>query len=170
MEESATRDWKILGSNGPAPAQSIQAHLTFTKVRSRGLGKFSPAHYKPPAELPDENYPFILTTGRVGFHYHTGTMTRKDWALDREYPTGYVEVNSEDAKQLGIRNGQTVKVISRRGEISLPLKSVDTIAKGVVFIPFHFAEAAANKLTAANLDPVAKIPEYKVCAVRLERG
>ena len=137
---------------------------------TRGLGKFSPAHYKPPAELPDENYPFILTTGRVGFHYHTGTMTRKDWALDREYPTGYVEVNYQDAKQLGIRNGQTAKVISRRGEISLSLKSVDTIAMGVVFIPFHFAEAAANKLTAANLDPVAKIPEYKVCAVRLERG
>ena len=137
---------------------------------TRGLGKFSPVGYKPPAELPSHDYPFILTTGRVGFHYHTGTMTRKDWALDREYPTGYVEVNSHDAKQLGIRNGQTAKVISRRGEISLSLKSVDTIAKGVVFIPFHFAEAAANKLTAANLDPVAKIPEYKVCAVRLEKG
>jgi len=81
-----------------------------------------------------------------------------------------VEVNSQDAKQLGIKNGQRAKVISRRGEISLSLKSVDTIAKGVVFIPFHFAEAAANKLTAANLDPVAKIPEYKVCAVRLEKG
>ena len=137
---------------------------------TRGLGKFSPVGYKPPAELPSHDYPFVLTTGRVGFHYHTGTMTRKDWALDREYPTGYVEVNSQDAKQLGIRNGQTAKVISRRGEISLSLKSVDTIAKGVVFIPFHFAEAAANKLTAANLDPVAKIPEYKVCAVRLEKG
>jgi formate dehydrogenase alpha subunit len=137
---------------------------------TRGLGKFSPVGYKPPAELPSHDYPFILTTGRVGFHYHTGTMTRKDWALEREYPRGYVEVNSQDAKQLGIRNGQTAKVISRRGEISLSLKSVDTIAKGVVFIPFHFAEAAANKLTAANLDPVAKIPEYKVCAVRLEKG
>jgi formate dehydrogenase alpha subunit len=137
---------------------------------TRGLGKFSPVGYKPPAELPSHDYPFVLTTGRVGFHYHTGTMTRKDWALEREYPTGYVEVNSQDAKQLGIRNGQTAKVISRRGEISLSLKSVDTIAKGVVFIPFHFAEAAANKLTAANLDPVAKIPEYKVCAVRLEKG
>ena len=137
---------------------------------TRGLGKFSPVGYKPPAELPSHDYPFILTTGRVGFHYHTGTMTRKAWALEREYPRGYVEVNSQDAKQLGIRNGQTAKVISRRGEISLSLKSVDTIAKGVVFIPFHFAEAAANKLTAANLDPVAKIPEYKVCAVRLEKG
>ena len=137
---------------------------------SRGLGKFCPASYKLPAELPDAAYPFVLTTGRVGFHYHTGTMTRKDWALDREYPSSYVEINSQDAKELGIRNGQVAKVISRRGEISLSAKLVDTIKKGVVFIPFHFAEAAANKLTAANLDPVAKIPEYKVCAVRLERG
>lgn len=137
---------------------------------SRGLGKFCPANYRLPAELPDDAYPFVLTTGRVGFHYHTGTMTRKDWALDREYPSSYVEINSQDAKELGIRNRQVAKVISRRGEISLSAKLVDTIKKGVVFIPFHFAEAAANKLTAANLDPVAKIPEYKVCAVRLERG
>jgi len=137
---------------------------------SRGLGKFSPASYKTPAELPDVDYPFILTTGRISFHFHTGTMTRKDWALDREYPKGYAEVNSEDAKELGLRNGQTAKVISRRGEISLPIRSTETIRKGVVFIPFHFAEAAANKLTAANVDPVAKIPEYKVCAVRLEKG
>jgi len=137
---------------------------------SRGLGNFSPANYKPPVELPDGDYPFILTTGRVGFHFHSGTMTRKDWALDREYPKGYMEVNSQDAKELGLQNGQMAKVISRRGKISIPIKSVKTIRRGVVFIPFHFAEAAANKLTAANLDPVAKIPEYKVCAVRLERG
>mgnify|MGYP001106718789 CR=1 FL=1 len=137
---------------------------------SRGLGKFSPVSYKPPMELPDVDYPFILTTGRISFHFHTGTMTRKDWALDRECPKGYVEVNSEDAKELGIRDGQMAKVISQRGEINLPLRSVDTIRRGVVFIPFHFAEAAANRLTAANLDPVAKIPEYKVCACRLERG
>ena len=137
---------------------------------SRGLGKFSPVSYKPPRELPDDNYPFILTTGRIGFHFHTGTMTRKDWALDRESPRGYVEVNSQDAKELGLENGQTAKVISRRGEINVPVKSVETIRRGVVFIPFHFAEAAANRLTATNLDPVAKIPEYKVCAVRLEKG
>jgi len=137
---------------------------------SRGLGKFGPASYKPPKEMPDADYPFTLTTGRMAFHFHTGTMTRKAWALDREYPKGYVEINPQDAKELGLRNGQIAKVISRRGEISIPIKSVDTIGRGVVFIPFHFAESAANKLTAANLDPVAKIPEYKVCAVRIERG
>lgn len=137
---------------------------------SRGLGKFYPAKYKPPQEVPDSDYPFTLTTGRIAFHFHTGTMTRKDWALDREHPKGYVEINSQDAKELGLRDGQIAKVISRRGEISIPVKSLDTIRKGVVFIPFHFAESAANRLTAANLDPVAKIPEYKVCAVRVERG
>jgi len=137
--------------------------------RAGGRGKFYAIPYRPPAELPDSNYPFALTTGRVGFHWHTGTMTRKDWVLDREYPRGYVEVNAQDATKLGIRNGMMVKVASRRGEISLQAKVVDTIQAGLLFIPFHFAEAAANKLTGANLDPVAKIPEYKVCAVKLER-
>jgi len=137
--------------------------------RAGGRGKFYAIPYRPPAELPDSNYPFALTTGRVGFHWHTGTMTRKDWVLDREYPRGYVEVNAQDATKLGIRNGMMVKVASRRGVISLQAKVVDTIQAGLLFIPFHFAEAAANKLTGANLDPVAKIPEYKVCAVKLER-
>ena len=137
---------------------------------SRGLGKFSPAAYRAPAELPDNDYPFILSTGRTGFQYHTGTMTRRDWSLDRECPKGYVDINPEIAKRLKVRNGQVVKVVSRRGEISLPARLVDTISEEMVFIPFHFAEAAANRLTAANLDPVAKIPEFKVCAVRVERG
>lgn len=138
--------------------------------RPGGRGKFYAIAYQPPAELPDSDYPLTLTTGRVGFHWHTGTMTRKDWVLDREYPKGYVEVSPQDAAKLGIKNGMIVKVASRRGEISLQAKVVDTIQEGLLFIPFHFAEAAANKLTGANLDPVAKIPEYKVCAVKLERG
>lgn len=138
--------------------------------RPGGRGKFYAIPYRPPAELPDSDYPLTLTTGRVGFHWHTGTMTRKDWALDREYPRCYVEVSPQEAAKLGIRNGMIVKVASRRGEISLQAKVVDTIQEGLLFIPFHFAEAAANKLTGANLDPVAKIPEYKVCAVKLERG
>jgi len=139
-------------------------------TRAGGLGKFMPIKYKLPAELPDSEYPFVLTTGRIGFHYHTGTMTRKAWALDREIPTGYVEINKNDADRLSIGNNQMIKVSSRRGEISIKSRVVKTIKEGVVFIPFHFAEAAANKLTAANLDPVAKIPEYKVCAVKLERA
>lgn len=155
----------------PSPDHPGTPYLHKEKfARPGGKGRFSAVPYRPPAELPDDEYPFTLTTGRTGFHWHTGTMTRKDWALDREYPKGYVEINPQDAANTGIRNGAMVKVASRRGEISMQANVVDTIQEGLVFIPFHFAEAAANKLTAANLDPVAKIPEYKVCAVKLERG
>ena len=155
----------------PSPNHPGTPYLHKEKfARPGGKGKFFAVPYRPPAELPDDEYPFTLTTGRTGFHWHTGTMTRKDWALDREYPKGYVEINPQDAANTGIRNGAMVKVASRRGEISVQANVVDTIQEGLVFIPFHFAEAAANKLTAANLDPVAKIPEYKVCAVKLERG
>ncbi|MDD4875822.1 MAG: formate dehydrogenase subunit alpha [Dehalococcoidales bacterium] len=137
-------------------------------ARPGGKGKFFAVPYRAPAELPDDEYPLTLTTGRIAFHWHTGTMTRKSWTLDREYPNGYVEINNNDAAKLGIRNKAMVKVTSRRGEITLQAKAVNTIQEGLLFIPFHFAEAAANKLTANNLDPVAKIPEYKVCAVKLE--
>ncbi len=155
----------------PSPDHPGTAYLHKEKfTRPGGLGKFVAISYRPPAELPDSEYPFTLTTGRMWSHFHTGTLTRKDWALDRESPRGYVEVNTKDAARVGIRNGAMVKVTSRRGEISLAAKVVDTIQEGLVFIPFHFVEAAANKLTAANLDPVAKIPEYKVCAVKLEKG
>jgi len=155
----------------PSPDHPGTPYLHKEKfTRAGGRGKFFAIPYRPPAELPDDDYPFTLTTGRVGFHWHTATMTRKDWAMDREYPRGFVEINPQDAARIGVRNGAMVKVTSRRGDISLQAKVVDTIQEGLVFIPFHFAEAAANKLTPANLDPVAKIPEYKVCAVKLEKG
>jgi formate dehydrogenase alpha subunit len=154
----------------PSPDHTGTPYLHKEKfARPGGRGRFFAIPYRPPAELPDSDYPFALTTGRVGFHWHTGTMTRKDWALDREYPAGYVEINCRDAAKVGIQNGEIVKVTSRRGRISVPAKVVDTIQEGLLFIPFHFVEAAANRLTAANLDPTAKIPEYKVSAVRLER-
>jgi formate dehydrogenase alpha subunit len=155
----------------PTPEHPGTPYLHKEKFsRAGGLGKFMPITYKQPAELPDGEYPFMLTTGRTGFHYHTGTMTRRVPVLDREVPKGYVEICKSDASKLSIRNGAMVKVTSRRGQIVVKAKVVDTIQEGLVFIPFHFAEAAANKLTAANLDPVAKIPEYKVCAVKLERN
>ena len=155
----------------PTPEHPGTPYLHKEKFsRAGGLGKFMPITYKQPAELPDSEYPFMLTTGRVGFHYHTGTMTRKVPVLNREVPKSYVEISKSDATKLGIRNGAMIKVSSKRGQILVNAKVVDTIQEGLVFIPFHFAEAAANKLTAANLDPVAKIPEYKVCAVKLERN
>jgi predicted molibdopterin-dependent oxidoreductase YjgC len=135
---------------------------------SRGLGHFSAVAFKEPAEAPDEEYPLTLTTGRIMFHYHTGSMTRRSEKLDREVPEGYVEVSPEDAGRLGLGKSQTVRVLSRRGEIETKAWITRRVPPGVVFIPFHFAEAAANVLTNNALDPVAKIPEYKVCAVRLE--
>ena len=136
---------------------------------SRGKGKFHAVTFKEAAELPDEEYPLILTTGRIMFHWHTGTMTRRSEKLDKEVPEAYVEINAHDADALGIGKSERVRILSRRGEIEARAWVTKRVPPGVVFIPFHFAEAAANALTHAALDPVAKIPEYKVCAVRVER-
>jgi formate dehydrogenase alpha subunit len=135
---------------------------------ARGLGLFSVVEHQEPAELPDEEYPMTLTTGRMMFHYHTGTQTRRTHALDQEVPTGYVELNPADAERLGIQDGQMVEVRSRRGRIHVPAEVSKKVQPGVVFIPFHFAECAANLLTNPALDPIAKIPELKVCAVAVE--
>jgi predicted molibdopterin-dependent oxidoreductase YjgC len=135
---------------------------------SRGLGKFHAITYKEPAESTDEAYPLILTTGRIMFHFHTGTMSRRAEKLNQEVPEAYIEMHPEDARQIGLNGIKKVKVSSRRGEIELTARITDRIKPGVVFIPFHFAEAAANALTNSAFDPIAKIPEYKVCAVKVE--
>jgi formate dehydrogenase alpha subunit len=135
---------------------------------SRGLGKFHAITYKEPAEMTDEAYPLILTTGRIMFHFHTGTMSRRAYKLHQEVPEAYIELHPDDASHLGLGRDQRVRVSSRRGEIELVARVTDRIKPGLVFIPFHFAEAAANALTNSAFDPVAKIPEYKVCAVKVE--
>jgi formate dehydrogenase major subunit len=132
-----------------------------------GMGIFFPVTFKPPVEVPDAEYPLILTTGRMLFHYHTGSMTRRSPTLDAEVKTGFVEVNVEDAASLGIKDGDKVKVKSRRGEIEIAAKVTGNIMKGVIFIPFHFAECSANMLTNPALDPFAKMPEFKACAARI---
>jgi formate dehydrogenase alpha subunit len=134
-----------------------------------GLGIFHAVDYLPPAELPDAEFPLYLTTGRVGFQYHTGTMTMKTPGLNVLAPESFVEISSKDAGTYEIEDGDLLKVISRRGEIKARAKLSGKAVEGCVFIPFHYAEAAANRLTNAALDPVAKIPEYKVCAVRIEK-
>ncbi|MCP4652712.1 MAG: formate dehydrogenase subunit alpha [Candidatus Omnitrophica bacterium] len=136
---------------------------------AKGMGTFLPCPYKPPAELPDKEYNFTLSTGRVYWHWHTGTMTRRTSVLDREVPQGYVEMHPENAKALGVQTGSLIKVTSRRGSIDIKAKVTDKVVKDSVFIPFHFKEACANVLTNPALDPIAKIPEYKVCAVKLEK-
>ena len=137
---------------------------------SRGLGHFSPVEHYAPAEEPDDEYPLVLTTGRQLQHFHTGTMSRRVEGLNILLPEGRVEVNTADAERLGILDGDWVHVISRRGKVHVRASVGDVCPPGTVFMPFHFAEAAANVLTNAALDPIAKIPEYKVCAVRVEKA
>lgn len=139
----------------------------FTNEFPRGKGFLTPLNYRPSQELPDEEFPYMLSTGRVLYHWHGGTMTRRS-KLDDIYPEATVEIHPEDARQLGAQEGGWMKVRSRRGEIEVRVIISERSPQGVVFIPFHFAEAAANELTLDARDPHAKIPDYKVCAVALE--
>ncbi len=147
------------------PGTPILHRETFT----RGLGQFHPVEYRPAAEEVDAAYPVVLTTGRMLEHYHTGTMTRRSKGLHGLAPGPFVEVNGDDAKKIRVKDGDSVRVTSRRGSIVLPAKVGSRVEAGVLFIPFHFWEAAANVLTNPAYDPTARIPEFKVCAVRLER-
>lgn len=138
----------------------------FSETFPRGRGKFIPLEFGPAAEAPDDEYPYILTTGRVLEHWHGGTMTRHS-KLDDLYPEARVEVNPADATLMGISDSQVVRVSSRRGSVVLRAWVTPKTSAGVIFIPFHFAEAAANLLTIDALDPEALIPEYKACAVNV---
>lgn len=162
-----------LGNEGlhwPCPDKEHPGTKILHKDRfTRGKGLFHPIKYLPPKEEVDHHYPFILTTGRLLPQFHTGTMTRRVEGIERIAGECLIEINKEDAKRLNLSDEEKVKVISRRGEISAKIKVRVGIKPGVIFIPFHFAEAAANALTNPALDPVSKIPEYKVCAVRIEK-
>jgi formate dehydrogenase alpha subunit len=136
---------------------------------ARGLGHFEAIEYRPTAEDTDDEYPLLLTTGRTIFHFHTGSMTRRIELLNHEVPTGYMEINPEDAKQIGLADTQKALVKSRRGEIEIDAKVTERVPKGTIFIPFHFVECAANVLTSPVLDPDAKIPVLKVCAVKVTK-
>jgi formate dehydrogenase major subunit len=136
---------------------------------TRGLGKFHALAYQGPREVQDEEYPLILSTGRILYQYHTGTMTRKSKGLEEMAPECLIEVSLNDAGSLKVADGERVRVVSRRGDLEAKVKLTDRSPEGTIFIPFHYAEAAANRLTQTALDPVAKIPELKLCAVRIEK-
>jgi len=123
--------------------------------------------FLPPAELPDDAFPFLLNTGRQMYHWHTGTMSRRSFALDARESGPIVELNPVDATRLGVHDGDAVRIASRRAEISISVRLSERVAPGQVFIPMHYREAAANLLTNPALDPIAHIPEFKVCAVRI---
>jgi formate dehydrogenase alpha subunit len=154
------------------PVKSLQhagtpiLHIgTFT----RGKGKFHPTEHMDPKEMPDTEYPYLLTTGRVLYHWHAGEMTRRSQGLLEVYPGAYIEINPEDAFALGICDHQTVTLTSRRGVTRGKALVTDRVSPGLIFANFHFpGEQNTNNLTIAALDPVSKIPEYKVCAVKLE--
>lgn len=156
--------WPCFDANHPGTKYLHKDKFT------RGKGKFFAVEFKEAAELPDEEYPLILTTGRVLYHFHTGTVTRRSKGLNEIYPEALVEINPEDAKELKIEEGEFVEVTSRRGKIKAKARVTEKSGKGVVFMSFHFHEAAANLLTNTALDPVAKIPEYKVCAVKVKKA
>jgi len=134
-----------------------------------GRATFVPAEHTGADELPDDEFPFILVTGRVLEHWHTGVMTRRSKTLSERVPEAFVEVHPEDCARLGIDAGDLVTVSSRRGRITLKVRKDDETQPGSVFIPFHFREAAANVLTTDKLDPYGKIPEFKFCAVKVVR-
>ncbi len=136
---------------------------------SRGKGKFHTISYIDPAELPDKEYPFMLTTGRILYHFHTGEMSRRSKGLHERRPIERSQINTKDAEKLGIKDGDKIKIESRRGKVTTVAKVTNKIQEGLVFMSFHYKESAANLLTIDALDPLAKIPEFKVCAIKVSK-
>jgi formate dehydrogenase major subunit/formate dehydrogenase alpha subunit len=144
--------------------------ILHTQQFTRGKGKFHVLEWIAPAEQVDDEYPLYLTTGRLIYQYHTGTMTMKSEGLNDRAPESFVEISDTDARRYGVTDGQTALIASRRGQISVKIQVSRKAVPGTVFIPFHYAQGAANTLTNAALDPVSGIPEYKVCAVRIQNA
>ncbi len=162
LQEGQSLQWPVKDKDHPGTP------ILHVGQFSRGKGQFNPIEHIPPAELPDKEYPMILSTGRVLYHWHGGQMTRRSKGLLEIYPQALIEVNDQDAEKLGLNGNKRVRVSSRRGKIEAEAMITDRVPPGMVYANFHFPEASANELTIAALDPVAKIPEYKVCAVKVE--
>ena len=169
LERGETFQWPVKDAQHPGTP------ILHTVQFARGKGKFAPIEHVPPAELPDDEYPMILSTGRVLYHWHGGEMTRRAQGLMQVYGRPLIEVNPSDAERLGLNGNlqdggsrKRVRVTSRRGSIESEAWVTDRVPPGMVYANFHFPEASANELTIAALDPVSKIPEYKVCAVKVE--
>jgi predicted molibdopterin-dependent oxidoreductase YjgC len=158
------------GLQWPVPAKGHPGTpIVHLNKFTRGLGRFIPLKHRPPAEIPDQEYPFILTTGRMLFHYNTGTMTGRVANLSREYPHNFMQINSKDAEKIGIKNRETVKVETRRGKLMVTAEVTDKVKKGVLWMPFHFSDEPTNVLTNSAFDPVCKTGEYKACAAKVEK-
>jgi formate dehydrogenase alpha subunit len=157
------------GIQWPCPAQSHPGTpVLHMGSFSRGKGVFHDIGYKPPAEKVSKEFPLFLITGRRLYHYHTGTMTRKTIGLNEKVPECYIEITPEDGLKYGVKSGDMAQLTSKRGSVKAIIKFSYKAVQGTVFMPFHFAEASANRLTNTALDPVSKIPELKVCAVKIK--
>ena len=164
LERGDLLQWPVKGLDHPGTPVLHVGQFT------RGRGKFAPLDHIPPAEMPDDDYPMVLSTGRVLYHWHGGEMTRRAKGLMAVYGQPLIEVNPQDGERMGLDGGRRVRVTSRRGSIEAEAWLTDRVPPGMVFANFHFPEASANELTLAALDPVAKIPEYKICAVKVEKA
>lgn len=162
LERGERLQWPVKDSNHPGTP------ILHVGQFARGRGKFMPIDHLSPAEMPDNEYPMLLSTGRVLYHWHGGEMTRRAIGLLKVYKEPLIEVSPEDAVRLDLNGNRRVRVQSRRGTIEAEAWVTDRVPPGMVFANFHFPEASANELTIAALDPVAKIPEYKICAVKVE--
>ncbi len=159
-----------VGLQWPVPSKDHPGTpILHTEKFTRGKGLFSPVEHQEPAENPDAQYPFVLTTGRILQHYHTRSLTGRVAGLVQLAPDERVELHPDDAARLGVNDGDWLRITSRRGQVDARAWLTDRVGRGIVFMTFHYADALANVLTNTALDPVAKIPELKVCAVRVEK-
>lgn len=158
-----------VGIQWPCPSPDHPGTLYLHKGKfTRGLGQFAPFHWRPPAEEPDEEYPFILTTGRTLFNYNAATMTQRTAGIRQKEREPFVQIHPDDALRIGARDGEPIKVITRRGEVVVKARITERIRPGVIWMPFHFVDGAANILTNDALDNITDTAEYKVCAARVE--
>lgn len=160
--ESGGIQWPCPSADHPGTPFLHQGKFT------RGRGLFSVIDYRPPEEMPDAEYPYLLTTGRRYAHYHTRTQTGNCPTLHREFPAPFAQISYVDARKLGLKDGDSAKVTSRRGEVVTPVRLGDIVPPGTIFMDFHFMQANPNVLLGTSLDPISKTPDYKVCAVRIE--
>ena len=163
LDNGESLQWPCTSKNHPG------TYIMHANGPVRGKALFYPAEFEPSKELPDDEYPFVLTTGRILYHYNAAAMTSRSKGLVDIANEGFIEINFKDADKLGIQNGEKVKVSSRRGEITAKARVGRKVSQGETWMPFHFADSPVNELTNAALDNFARIPEYKVCAVNVEK-
>lgn len=162
LEDLGFMQWPCLNKNHPGTTILHQEGF------GRGKGRFFAIEHQPPKEIPDEEFPFLLSTGRILFHYNSGTQTRRTAILSRECPENFVQINHEDAKSLNIKNKSSVFISTRRGKLLVKAQVTEKIMPGVVWMPFHYADKLTNILTNDAFDPISQIGEYKACAAKIE--